>query len=393
MSRFEDSYSNLIMDMKFRDGLYEISEPKTSISKELTTRTQGKELTSRQYEAPRTTNVKSGIGFKTPPKFSLPSATGSLATPLTAFTFIVDAMVNKGLDMYAERGYYATPELQAKADASKQSQESLFAKSQTLSSAIPRPTEKIPSEEIEENPKAKNLLSVLSNNGSIISRDISEQTKVMMEQLSAVNKQTDVIAQGQITTLEQTSYQLQLQALSVSNQYEQIAVLNSIQDSIKAISDNQVLNTDISTAYNEASLEVMNKISSDIASIPNTLTETSNIEAISSVGSSINSLSSSLKNNGIAIQRSEAEKSLTDKKLEHITYETTPVQLENLGDTIPKATPQEMRALKDVAVAKKNSDENTFEIDEDDIADMFTLPDISEVFSFNGKTKREVVKD
>ena len=99
---------------------------------------------------------------------------------------------------------------------------------------------------------------------------------------------------------------------------------------------------------------------------------------------------------GIKIQKEENEIALIDKKLEHITYETTPIQLDNIGENIPKASPQEMRALKDVAVAKKNSDENTFELDDEDIDDIFdSLPDISTMFTFSKKTERnaQVVRE
>ena len=92
---------------------------------------------------------------------------------------------------------------------------------------------------------------------------------------------------------------------------------------------------------------------------------------------------------GVTINRSENETMLTDKKLEHITYDTTAVQLDNMGEDIPKATPQQYRALKDVAVAKKNSDENTFKLDDDELDEIFGgMPDISSIFKIEKKTDR-----
>lgn len=79
---------------------------------------------------------------------------------------------------------------------------------------------------------------------------------------------------------------------------------------------------------------------------------------------------------------------LTKQKLKHINYELEPVQLDNIADDIPKATPQEMRAIKDAVVAKKNSDENTFDVDNSDIEDMFDMPDLSSIFNFIGKSGR-----
>lgn len=94
---------------------------------------------------------------------------------------------------------------------------------------------------------------------------------------------------------------------------------------------------------------------------------------------------------GVTIKRSEKEIALTDKKLEHITYERTPIQLDNVGDVIPSATPQEMRAIKNAVVAKKYSDENTFEVDDSDIDDLFdNLQDIdlSSIFDYSKKSTR-----
>ena len=49
-----------------------------------------------------------------------------------------------------------------------------------------------------------------------------------------------------------------------------------------------------------------------------------------------------------------------------------------------------MRAIKDAVVAQKNSDENTFELDDIDIDDIFgvDMPNISSIFDFSSKTTR-----
>lgn len=92
----------------------------------------------------------------------------------------------------------------------------------------------------------------------------------------------------------------------------------------------------------------------------------------------------------VDINRSDNELALTAKQLEIAQFDTTEIQLGNLGDEIPKTTPQMMRAIKDAVVAKKNSDENTFQIDETDIDDFFGvgIPDISSIFDFSSKTSR-----
>ncbi|MDO8454083.1 MAG: hypothetical protein Q7S59_05885 [Sulfurimonas sp.] len=79
---------------------------------------------------------------------------------------------------------------------------------------------------------------------------------------------------------------------------------------------------------------------------------------------------------------------LLNKKLEHITFETTDFQADNLGDEIPSASPQKMRAIKDAVVAKKNSDENTFEVDGDDYDEMFPSMDWEALFTWNRESER-----
>lgn len=89
------------------------------------------------------------------------------------------------------------------------------------------------------------------------------------------------------------------------------------------------------------------------------------------------------------LENIETKIPLDEKKLEHITYETTSIQLDNItSDEIPSATPQEMRAIKNAVVAKKNSDENTFELDDEDYDDAFGMPDISSIFDFLKKSER-----
>ena len=92
--------------------------------------------------------------------------------------------------------------------------------------------------------------------------------------------------------------------------------------------------------------------------------------------------------NGVSIKKTELENNLLNLQVKKEEFESTPIELDNLGDEIPKLSPQQMRAVKNAVVAKKNSDENTFELDADDIEDMFGMPDISDIFKFNKKTER-----
>lgn len=83
-----------------------------------------------------------------------------------------------------------------------------------------------------------------------------------------------------------------------------------------------------------------------------------------------------------ATRKTNLELELVTKKLEYYTKETTEIQLDNFGDNIPPLSPQMYRAYKDAVVAKKNSDENTFELDDDDYNSMFNMPDLSELLKY-----------
>ncbi len=124
---------------------------------------------------------------------------------------------------------------------------------------------------------------------------------------------------------------------------------------------------DVSNAYNEQNLENMSLLLEGIGKI-----------------------STSLENIDVTINRSQNEILLTDKQLAHVTFETEPFQADNLGDVIPLQTPQQMRAIKDAVVAKNTSDQNTLEMSEQDLDDMFgsDMPDISSIFNYQKKSDR-----
>ncbi|MDD5156871.1 hypothetical protein [Sulfurimonas sp.] len=93
-------------------------------------------------------------------------------------------------------------------------------------------------------------------------------------------------------------------------------------------------------------------------------------------------LNSTLEDLVSVTARTRDELALVTKKLDYYTKETTEIQLENFGNDIPALSPQMYRAHKDAVVAKKNSDENTFELDDDDYNSIFKMPDLSELLKY-----------
>ncbi|MFA6195651.1 MAG: hypothetical protein WC656_03290 [Sulfurimonas sp.] len=164
-----------------------------------------------------------------------------------------------------------------------------------------------------------------------------------------------------------------------------------ISDKIQTLIDLVSTNSDIDIAYKDATLvNELSKNSSQTDEAKKALEDeklASDAYRDSALSNSIDgvkaieALAPKLTELILHTQRTPTESALTTKKLEHITYETTPMSHDNLGDVVPEMTPQEMRAKKDYAVAQKNSDENTFELDDDDYEDMFGLPDITDIFS------------
>ena len=88
-------------------------------------------------------------------------------------------------------------------------------------------------------------------------------------------------------------------------------------------------------------------------------------------------------------ENQDVEIDLVKKKHEAMTYELTESTFNNiLSDDIPSMKPIEIKALRNAVQAKKLSDENTLEFDEDDFDTSFGFPDISEIFEFNKKSDR-----
>lgn len=83
-----------------------------------------------------------------------------------------------------------------------------------------------------------------------------------------------------------------------------------------------------------------------------------------------------------SVKRSDLELALVNKKLDYYTKETTEIQLDNFGDDIPPLSPQMYKAYNNAVSAKKNSDENTFELDDDDYNSIFNIPDITSMLTY-----------
>ena len=117
------------------------------------------------------------------------------------------------------------------------------------------------------------------------------------------------------------------------------------------------------------------------------------IEAVRDSGQTVaNTIASlPLDDMGVTIYRSDEEKALTTSQLKESTFNTTEIQLQNLGDDgIPSATPQMLQALHNATAAQKNSDTNTFELENDDFDLIFQMPDLGDLFNLDRKSERVI---
>ncbi|WP_324171720.1 hypothetical protein [Sulfurimonas sp.] len=217
------------------------------------------------------------------------------------------------------------------------------------------------------------LLSVLKDSTLVntsIARQLEANNGIVLnsgnELASALKQMSDNFTKQSQTNIAYS----ELQSQNFNNLTKEIRLVSL---RVAEISSLMKTSQSINTAYNEVNLSNSDRLDTTLQNI----------------ASKIATVSTFLQN-GIQVQKTQDELNLTSKKLAHITFETTEIQLDNLGDNIPRVTPQKMRALKDVAVAKKNSDENTFDLDENEYDDWFTMPDLASIFNYNYKSARTI---
>lgn len=185
------------------------------------------------------------------------------------------------------------------------------------------------------------------------------------------------------TLIDQNSlkqYDTQIKQIYADNNLSQFI------DISQALRSSVVATNNVATALEDISVHL--KAISEKETIIN-----NNVEAKADID--IKPLTTQMQNlndkfqDGVQIKRSEEETNLTKKQLDIATFETTEIQLSNMGDDIPKATPQKLRAIKDAVTAKKNSDENTFDLDTDDYDFLMDgLPNIESIFKLDSKSNR-----
>ena len=327
--------------------------------------------------------VGSGI-VKTVAKYSLPAYLAFEA---------VDYMTNTALGMYDEKfkalglgKYEKKPTIASPTIASPMGSSSIAHPDNSSPSDLPKVDNPKPISSPDFNPE-DTLLSIL--------KDSNVANVAIARQLEASNH---IAIQNNKAVLELKSLQNEVDVaykdLGISSNMSIAKSTNAMSDAVIALSDaisgiKSIMeeNKEVETAYKEQALsnnEATAKHNESIVKSQKALNKTmSAIEGIMQNSQDINVAYSEQH-----LSSAGLKDELTSLHIQKEKFELKPIELNNLGDEIPKLSPREMEAVKNAVMAKKYSDENTFELDGDDIEDMFGMPDITDIFKFNKKTER-----
>jgi len=360
-------------------------------------------------------NMKAPIPSKTPKSLfggMLSKLAGKSLVGMLGLDYILQPIIDATKSKYAEMGYTDKPTSSSPGESN-------------LPSASPK--EKL-SESVSKVKEIESMHNENSGSSSDSSSDTDSENKpdTLISVLKASAEASKSIAtqlsvQNTILiTNHKEILEAQQLAIDVDVAYKELAISNSegkknkdeIIDDLKdevlklkrdiddILVDEQLNSKDydhyISPEDFKATIDRMSllKVSFDINPLVTKMGEISNsVDSLANSKSASKTSLDSIKkvlNDGITIKKTKSEEELLTANLEKVKFETTPIKLDNVED-IPEATPQHLEALKNAVVAKKVSDENTFELDDDDYDDLFdplANVDISEMFKFENKSVR-----
>jgi vacuolar-type H+-ATPase subunit E/Vma4 len=92
---------------------------------------------------------------------------------------------------------------------------------------------------------------------------------------------------------------------------------------------------------------------------------------------------------GLVVKKDEKDHQLQDAKIESLEYHSTPIEVKDMdGNTMVNVAPRELKNIESASTARKHTDQNNFEMHDDEIDSMFTMPDISQIFKYDNLTDR-----
>lgn len=112
-------------------------------------------------------------------------------------------------------------------------------------------------------------------------------------------------------------------------------------------------------------------------------------DSFSMMNSSIEGISRILAIDGIVVQKTEKDLELLDLEIDKHNYHKTVQDVVDMdGNKMASVAPRDLKNIVSASTARKHTDQNNFEVTDDDIDTMFTMPDISEIFKYGRLTDR-----
>lgn len=217
----------------------------------------------------------------------------------------------------------------------------------------------------------------------------------------------DILSQStehlsKIATFHEAIYKSMINP-DTSKQVDVKTILGSYADSVNQTLDNKIKN--VNDSFNKSIESVNDKLLQNNSYIDDLNSNfkdaidksfSDNKDALMSLNSSIDYMHSSINGitralsiDGVAIQRSDKDLQLQDLQIDkHVYHSTVSPVVDMDGNNMGAFAPRDLKNIESASTARKHTDQNNFEVDDDDIDTMFTLPDISEIFKYSRLTDR-----
>ncbi|MDD2358751.1 MAG: hypothetical protein PHX13_12650 [Thiovulaceae bacterium] len=228
----------------------------------------------------------------------------------------------------------------------------------------------------------KNLLDILSDHTNHLNRIAIAQEGIYRSSLTDQNSPLKTMIDG-FTNL-QKEVNDKVRSDVVSSVDARLADLQSNIDSV----DNDVIN--LSSKQKSLDEDLTNTKEDLIKKSQEALKVISDsTDHLSSVNTDIARVLDSFAFDGLVVKKDEKDLALQDARLEHHEYQKTVVDVKDMdGNVVANVAPRELKNSELASTARKHTDQNNFELDDDDIDTMVGDYNISEMFTYSRLTDR-----
>lgn len=152
----------------------------------------------------------------------------------------------------------------------------------------------------------------------------------------------------------------------------------------KSVNDNLLKNNDYIDSLNNTFKDSIDK------SFQNNITSLELLTgSMTMVADNISRTNGILVNDGVAIQKTEKDLLLQSHEIEKHEFNKTVQSVNDLdGNKMAEIAPRDLKNIESVSTARKHTDQNNFEVSNDDIDMMHLIPDLSSIFKYDSLTDR-----